>query len=83
MRTHFSNQSWLSEIRCRDIDNVWTSMSYFMWETSVDAMMSVGVPTDQDVLEWIIVLQHREDAATDTVQSCIKDCQDFIKQSPS
>ena len=79
MRTHFSNQQWLKTIRTEDIETVWEQLSYFMWETSTDTMASVGVPTDDDVHEWITCLSYRFDINTSPiVQKCITDCYDYI-----
>lgn len=78
MKTHFSNPSWLNEIKTNDIDQLHDQLGYFMWETSTDTMSQVGVPSDEDVREWIVVLQSRPDVDDRRVQFCILDCEDYV-----
>ena len=78
MRSEFSNQKWLTMIRKDPIDQVQQSLSYFMWETSTDTMMRIGVPTNDDVHEWILCLENRPDKDDKEVQWCITDCNDYI-----
>lgn len=78
MKTHFSNPSWLTEIGTGDIENIHDNLGYVMWETSTDTMVQIGVPSDEDVREWIEVLKSRPDVDDKRVQFCILDCEDYV-----
>lgn len=78
MRTSFSDNNWLMIICTDDIESVHNQLSYFMWDTSIAAMSSVGVPTDEDVIEWINTLKQRTDSESNEVKYCIADCEDYI-----
>ena len=78
MRTNFSSQNWLTKIRKSDINYIHSMLDHFMWDTSIQEMSQMGAPSDDDVHEWILCLQHREDKDTIDVQECIKNCQEFI-----
>ncbi len=79
--THFSDESWISNIKTGNIVEIYNQLSYFMWETSTQTMMSVGVPTDDDVRNWIDALLSRDDVDSSDVQLCITDCLDYIKNT--
>lgn len=78
MRTHYSSQSQLTFVRHGDIQAVHHELSYFMWESSTGMISRLGLPTYDDVREWITVLSHRHDSSTLDVQWCITDCKDYI-----
>lgn len=78
MRTDFSSQQWLYDIRTLDANTISELLSYFMWETSTDTMCRVGLPTDDDVREWVIVLSNRVDSTIPSIQLTITDCLDYI-----
>lgn len=78
MRTHFSRQHWLDEIKVGEIEKTHDELGYLMWETSTDTMTQIGVPSDDDVREWIEVLKSRPDAKDERVQFCILDCEDYV-----
>lgn len=79
--THFSDESWISTIKTDNIVEIHNQLSYFMWETSTQTMMSVGVPTDDDVQNWIDALLSRDDADSYDVRVCITDCLDYIENT--
>lgn len=68
----------LTEIRLGDIKSVSYALDYFMWDTSIDTMVRIGVPTREDVEEWILCLRHRPSGITEEVQECINDCMEYI-----
>ena len=78
MKTHFSDQNWLNEIKSGDIERIHDDLGYVMWETSIDTMSQIGVPSDEDVQEWVDVLKSRPDADDRRVLFCILDCEDYI-----
>lgn len=78
MKTHFSDQNWLNEIKSGDIERVHDDLGYLMWETSIDTLSQIGLPSDEDVQEWIDVLKSRNDATDRRVLFCILDCEDYI-----
>lgn len=77
-KTHFSSESWLLEIKSGDINRVHDDLGYLMWETSIDTISSIGLPTDEDVQEWINTLKSRSDIDDRRVQFCILDCEDYV-----
>lgn len=79
--THFSDDSFVNTIKIANIDQIHSELSYFMWETSTDTMLSIGVPTNDDVQNWIDALKSREDVNTPEVQFCIIDCLDYIENT--
>lgn len=79
MRTHFSDQIMLTQIRLNSIDDISFMLEYLMWETSTDTIIGIGTPTYDDICEWIRVLECRLDRDTDQVQQCIDSCKEYIK----
>jgi hypothetical protein len=54
-------------------------VEYFLWESSTECMVSVGMPTDADVKCWIGWLMLREDGASPEVQSIVQTCREYLK----
>lgn len=55
---------------------------YVLWECSTEFMVTNGLPTDADVLQWINWMQARPDAASVEIQDALRTCNEYIKPAP-
>lgn len=78
MRTHFSDDVWMKSVSDDCLDSLTHQLNYFMWDTSTDTMCQVGLPSDDDVTEWILTLETRQDCEEQSCRVLIKSCVDYI-----
>lgn len=76
MNTDYSKPDWLNDVAARQVA---VHINYILWDCSTEFMATHGLPTDEQVVEWIEILEARPDCAAEFIQLALNDCREYIK----
>jgi hypothetical protein len=78
-RTSWSDPSRIDRFKRDTPSHILSFVDYFLWESSTECMVSVGMPTIADVDMWILWLSERADANDPLIQDAIQSCKGYTK----
>jgi hypothetical protein len=78
--TRWSDEYSLAAISLDGAETVERFVEYFLWDSTTECMVSVGLPTPVDVQMWITWLKARPDADAPEIVRAIQSCQNYITQ---
>jgi hypothetical protein len=76
--TMWSDEYALAAISLDGAETVERFVDYFLWDSTTECMVSVGLPTPADVQMWITWLKARPDANAPEIVRAIQSCEEYI-----
>lgn len=77
--TKWSNEDSLNMLLTDTDLAVFSYVNYFLWESTAESLVDIGLPTYADVRNWLQVLYAREDAVTsEKIKIAISCCETYL-----
>lgn len=77
--TRWSDEYALATLSLDGAETVEQFVNYFLWDSTTECMVSVGLPTPADVRMWVQWLRARPDADSPGIVGALQACEEYLK----
>lgn len=79
-KTEYGTPKFVEQFATGDLEGIYNLVVYILWESSTEFMVNNGMPTDDEVRQWIAVLKQRPDIDTALGSNVLLTCIEYFTE---